>query len=267
MQCTSPIKIRNGVFPCGHCLSCRIAKAREWSARLIHELGYWDKAVFITLTYSDDYLPPNGSLRKSDLQKFFKRLRKSCRTKIKYYACGEYGSKTARPHYHAIVFGLGKSDKEFIKNCWRFCVWSNFRDDKAFGTVTYDSCRYVSDYIFKKYNKEKAVEEYTSKGLEIPFKISSQGLGLRFCLDEKENLVANGGFTMHGAKMALPRYYAEKLGVNLIDQNEKRFKQWKHYADKHGVPLADIADLIESHQRQRELTTERRTNLYKKGNM
>lgn len=269
MQCTRPIRIRNGVFPCGHCLDCRIGKAREWSARLLHELSYWQKAVFVTLTYEDDFLPAKGSLRKKDLQNFFKRLRKYSNTKIKYYACGEYGSKTNRPHYHAIIFGLGQSkeDKAFIKDCWRYCQWSNFSDKKAFGTVTYDSCRYVSDYIFKKYNGEKALEEYTSKDLEIPFKICSQGLGLRYLEDNRDNLIFNHGFTLRGVRMALPRYYVDKLGIKLEPQDEKRLEQWTNYAKRTNIPLPDIAETILQHNRQRELNTERRTSLYKKGEL
>lgn len=269
MQCTKPIRINNCFYPCGHCLSCRIAKAREWSARLLHELNYWEKAVFVTLTYEDRFLPANGSLRKRDLQLFFKRLRKYSNTKLKYYACGEYGSKTNRPHYHAIIFGLGqnKIDIEFIKDCWRYCQWSNFDEKKAFGNVTYDSCRYVSDYIFKKYSGEKAKEEYTDKGLEVPFKICSQGLGLRYCLADSENLVANNGFTMRGVRMGLPRYYVTKLGLKLEDQNEVKFNQWFHYAEKKGIPLGDVAEFRERSNAQREMNVERRTNLYHKGEL
>lgn len=235
---------------------------------MIHELGYWDKSVFITLTYSDEYLPPNSSLRKTDLQKFFKRLRKNLLgRKIKYYACGEYGSRTNRPHYHAIIFGLGSNpqDRELIKDSWRFCEWSNFSNAKAFGTVTYDSCRYVSDYIFKKYSGQLADDVYISKGLEIPFKVCSQGLGLRYCLSEKNNLVSNFGFTLRGQKMALPRYYVEKLGLKLQDQNEANFNKWLNYSKQKDIPLEDIADEIVNQARQRAETTEARINLRKKG--
>lgn len=275
MQCTSPITIKNGKFPCGHCLACRIAKSREWSARLIHELSYWDKSVFVTLTYSDLFLPKDLSLKKKDLQNFFKRLRKYSNTKLKYFACGEYGEKIkynsglGRPHYHAIIFGLSnsKEDTEYVKDAWRFCDWSMFKSNKAFGTVTYDSCRYVSDYIFKKYNKELAEDVYLSKGLEIPFKVCSQGLGLRFCLDNKENLISNFGFTLHGSKMALPRYYVEKLDLQLEEQNELHFNQWKKYAELHNVHISDIAELIDEHNKQRNLNLLRRSNLFHKGEL
>lgn len=271
MQCTRPIKVSNGVFPCGKCLNCRIGKAREWSARLIHELSYWSDSLFVTLTYEDKYLPANNSLCKKDLQLFFKRLRKCLNRKIKYYACGEYGSTVVyanglgRPHYHAIIFGVGQKDIESIKDCWRKCQWSNFDSKKAFGSVTYDSCRYVSDYIFKKYSGELAQEVYTSKGVEIPFKISSQGLGLSYCLLEADNLRNNLSFTLRGVPMALPRYYVEKLGITLESQNDVDVKRWKHYADRIGVNEADIADLIDDNRKQRELNTERRLSLHKKG--
>ena len=51
-------------------------------------------------------------LKKSDFQKFIKRLRKDY--DIKYFACGEYGDKTLRPHFHAILFGVNFSDDKII---------------------------------------------------------------------------------------------------------------------------------------------------------
>ena len=64
------------LVPCGKCLACRIARRQEWSMRVIHELAGYKDAVFLTLTYADEHLPPNGSLVVADLQKFIKRLRK-----------------------------------------------------------------------------------------------------------------------------------------------------------------------------------------------
>lgn len=50
-----------------------------------------------------------GVLVKSDLQKFIKRFRKLFsyafpETSFKYFAVGEYGSVTFRPHYHILIF-------------------------------------------------------------------------------------------------------------------------------------------------------------------
>ena len=49
---------------------CRIGHAREWSIRILHELKYHDDAIFLTLTYSPEYLPKSGTLIKADLQSF-----------------------------------------------------------------------------------------------------------------------------------------------------------------------------------------------------
>lgn len=68
---------------------------------LLHEYS-----AFITLTYSDDFLPEDMSLKKKDLQDFFKRLRHHFPNTIRYYCSGEYGPKTERPHYHGVLFGV-----------------------------------------------------------------------------------------------------------------------------------------------------------------
>ena len=106
------------IVPCGKCPECLANKRSQWSFRLSQELKYTEfNSFFITLTYDDLHLPfaipeigsnmvGSPTLVKSDLQLFFKRLRKKLATNIRYYAVGEYGSRTSRPHYHAIVFNI-----------------------------------------------------------------------------------------------------------------------------------------------------------------
>ena len=120
MYCIQPITIQVPIkgfkafqdlaVPCGKCIGCRIAKRKEWSLRMLHELTYHPQSSFITLTYDDYHLPSDNSLKKRHLQLFIKRLRKNLgERRIKYFACGEYGGQTMRPHYHAILFGSGLS--------------------------------------------------------------------------------------------------------------------------------------------------------------
>lgn len=152
MQCTHPMKLpdRLGgiVVPCNVCLACRIARATEWNVRLAHELSYWPKSAFITLTYDSEQLPIDRSLSKKHVQDFLKRLRERLSgERIVYYAVGEYGDNSSapvprahagaageseqcasgamlreaqragptkgRPHYHMIIFGIEKCD-----NCY-----------------------------------------------------------------------------------------------------------------------------------------------------
>ena len=98
-------------LPCGHCRACRIARSREWYVRLYHELLYHEDAVFVTLTYDEEHLPNNQSINKNAIQLWMKRLRKEIAPRrIKYYAIGEYGEQTKRPHYHAIIYNISKRE-------------------------------------------------------------------------------------------------------------------------------------------------------------
>lgn len=118
MACISPLSLKQKdkrvVVPCGKCNFCLQAKRSEWTFRLKQELEVSSSAFFLTFTYSDDVLPLRGgvaTLVKSDVQRFMKRLRKKCvGVTLRYYFVGEYGTKTGRPHYHAIMFNLPLSD-------------------------------------------------------------------------------------------------------------------------------------------------------------
>lgn len=236
MNCTNPIRLlprrdrKTGLYknlspsdypdgllvPCGKCLQCRIKKRKEWSMRCLHEMDMYDDSIFVTLTYDDDYLPPNSSLVKADLQKFFKRLRKRHESKIRYFACGEYGSRTQRPHYHAIIFGmsLATEDRGHIMDSWPFCDWSNpVIRSKSFGLAEPDSISYVAQYIDKKFSGDLAEVEYAGKNREPVFKLSSLGIGRGFCDAHADSIRASGSLNYRGKIVSLPRYYLDRLGI------------------------------------------------------
>lgn len=99
-------------LPCNECVGCRLEKARQWAMRCVDEASLYPENSFITLTFSDEVLAKRGvSLDKRDFQLFMKRLRKFTGGQmIRYFHCGEYGAKTFRPHYHALLFNLGFPD-------------------------------------------------------------------------------------------------------------------------------------------------------------
>ena len=104
-------------LPCGQCEGCRLYQAKTWSFRLMHEFETNDKVgEFITLTYNNENLPKGKTLDHEDVKLFFKRLRRKIERRtgkrIRYFICGEYGPKTKRPHYHAIIFGYAFQDKK-----------------------------------------------------------------------------------------------------------------------------------------------------------
>lgn len=117
------------------------------------------KNAFLTLTYSDDHLPSNENLKPQDLQKFFKRLRRQIEpSTLRYFACGEYGETTQRPHYHAALFGLGPEDAETIDKSWG--LGHSFTGD-----LTSDSATYVAGYVTKKMtNPNNPMHEYLLSG-------------------------------------------------------------------------------------------------------
>lgn len=68
-------------LPCGQCMGCKLERSRQWAMRCVHEASQHRDNCFITLTYDAKNLPPDGSLIKSDYQKFMKRLRKQTKKK------------------------------------------------------------------------------------------------------------------------------------------------------------------------------------------
>lgn len=221
MNCVNPIWIfpnesRDGMeVPCGKCLSCRIQRRKEWSIRMMHEKEFWKDSIFITLTYDDIHLPEYDSLSKHELQKFFKRLRKNLDGQsIKYFACGEYGDLTQRPHYHAIIFGLSlrPDDKLLVIESWPYCDWNNQTILKeSFAPADDDCIRYVAQYIDKKFSGELADEQYTQLNREPVFKLCSLGIGKKYVDKYHDKIVDKGYITLNGVKHTLPRYYLKRL--------------------------------------------------------
>lgn len=155
-------------LPCGQCIGCRLERSRQWAIRCMHEASLHDRNCFITLTYAPEHLPPDGSLVKRDFQLFMKKLRKRYGPNIRYYMCGEYGEKNARPHYHACLFNFDFRDK---------ILWKTVRGNRLFnspslqelwpqgfstiGDVTFESAAYVARYITKKQTGRDALDHYT----------------------------------------------------------------------------------------------------------
>lgn len=162
-MCVNPFfKVIDGkayALPCGKCLDCVKQWQNNWVFRMSKEAENSKSAFFITLTYNNENLPSSGEINKPEFQKFVKRLRKRYSpTRLRFFGCGEYGSKKGRPHYHLILFF---DDLEEIKNVhtkvlqsWQkgFVLVSPINDLAQF--------RYVAKYInklsgMKKEHKQK----------------------------------------------------------------------------------------------------------------
>lgn len=136
-------------LPCGKCVGCAADRSLVWAVRMHHESTQHERNSFVTLTYGATC--PDSICRR-DLQLFFKRLRRNY--KVRYFACGEYGTLNHRPHYHAVIFGedfLGgafKINDQLHGNPYFDRAWPH--GFSSIGSVSMASCMYVAGYVNKK---------------------------------------------------------------------------------------------------------------------
>jgi len=154
-------------LPCNQCIGCRLERSRTWAVRCVHEASLHQQNCFVTLTYNNKHLPANGSLRPADMTKFLKRLRKKFGNGIRYFQCGEYGDKFARPHHHICLFGFDFTDKTFWKDSNGVALYRSKTLEKlwkfgysSIGDVNFESAAYVARYVTKKVNGKLAEKHY-----------------------------------------------------------------------------------------------------------
>jgi len=169
--------------------------------------------AFVTLTYNDQSLPAHASLAKRDVQLFMKRLRKRRPEGLRFFACGEYGETTLRPHYHILLFNTHFQDQKFWKNARGGSALSRSEElnslwpqgDHYIGEVTPASCKYTALYMTKSLLKRRI--GYGSREPEFRLMSRNPGLG-RWWFDKfydesynHDNCVVDSQLTR------LPRYY------------------------------------------------------------
>ena len=233
-------------FNCGNCLNCRINYTTQWQLRCLYELNSWNGAMFVTLTYDNEHLPASCSLVRKDLSDFFKRLRRDMeytqfqtlwngpylnnprtgklyKPLLRYYACGEYGDKRKRPHYHIILYGLdyyNATHWHYIIDNWKLCDSLVF--DKNLGrhcaiqNVTRDDIGYVTGYVRKKLKGKLAKEEYDDTGRLRPFSAISHEIGLDLARKQKGLLSKGYTFSHNGKRIGIPRYFRDKLELSNV---------------------------------------------------
>lgn len=214
--------------PCGRCPECKKQRINGWIFRLEEELKRSTTAIVVTLTYDTVHVPITNalymSLKKEDVQKFFKRMRKAVSSEwnkhkgehdgpmawfqeepqIKYYLCGEYGTDTDRPHYHAIIFNL--PDWTYVENAWQK------------GHVHYDleistaAMAYTTKYM----DKPKRIPLHRNDDREPEFSLMSKRLGDNYITPEtiqyhKSDLLNRVYLSTQGKKITMPRYYKNKI--------------------------------------------------------
>lgn len=220
-QCLTPFTKRNEKtmeimdLPCGKCHECLSRRISGWSFRLMQEYNRATSAYFVTFTYNTDHVPITArgfmSLQKSHVQNFFKTLRnyatkhKYNQGKITYYLCGEYGSKTNRPHYHAIIFNAPING---IEKSWQY-------GDIHIGDVNEASVGYTLKYMCK--DPTNPIPAHKNDDRLPIFSLMSKGIGANYLTTakkswHKKDLQQRMYIPIaDGKKIAMPRYYKEKI--------------------------------------------------------
>ena len=265
--CLNPRPIGDDVVPCGKCINCLKRRAQEWVFRLQEEQKYSKSAAFLTCTYEDDQLPfsPNGlmTVNARHHQLFLKKLRKRLNKEgwkypIKYYAVGEYGEQTSRPHFHYIIFNLPQLYLRFQEPEEDLLteIWNHGYVDK--GNVTPASIAYVTGYMFKGFIKrEDEIDDRRVKRLSF----MSKGLGKGYLTDAMiryyQNKIIPYLTIENGDRFRMPRYYKEKLYDN-EDRNKMREKVYK-YLEENDPDWKTFTDMkkevIRKHERKKREKT------------
>jgi len=189
-----------------------------------------EKSCMLNLTYNDFYLPRHGQLIKSDLQKFFKRLRKAG-FKFRYVASGEYGENTRRPHFHIALFGVDFDSDRLLfgratggDRTYTSGTVAKYwpQGNHLIGTLNFESAAYIARYILKKIKASEKVMPlplYVDKEegeIVFPnpeFLIMSKGISKGWFRDYFMSDVFPTGsvITAQGSRAPVPRYYKTLL--------------------------------------------------------
>lgn len=242
----------NLAVPCGKCHGCRTDQALMWSIRGYHEAQEHKQNSFLTLTYSDENLPADGLIDKRPLQNFFKRIRKAGH-KIRYLACGEYGSITRRPHYHAIIFG-----KDWLENSIPINseLYANQDLTSAWGyghvtaaSVTMASICYVCGYVNKKIDDQDT------------FSLMSRrpGIGHAWLDKYKDDILRTGFVTIDGRQYQVPKRYLMWDEESFADLRKERLA----FARAQNNPTQSLQNFNAQGAREKALKSKARQKMEK----
>ena len=225
-------------LPCGGCIGCKKQKSRVWAMRCMHEASLYKYNCFVTLTFAEEHLPPLGSLDKAMFVKFMKRLRKKYeKDRIRFFACGEYGSDFGRPHYHVCLFGFDFPDKVFLGSREGRDYWRSKSLERLWpfgiseiGSVTYASAQYVASYCLKKVTSED--EEWMYQRLDPTtgalgriqpeYGTMSGGLGRAWIDKYADEVYLHDSVVFNGREVKPPRYYDGRQDEDKMKKIKRR---------------------------------------------
>ena len=234
-------------LPCGGCLGCKTTHATDWARRAEHEASQWEHNSFVTLTYNQAKLPKEGHLEPQALQHFIKRLRRTRdrnhpdilsdrRGGLRYLACGEYGERNNRPHYHLLLFNCGFRDtfnytdqlghSLLVEQLWP-------QGHNTIGTVTGASANYVAQYTLKKQGKSHCDTDGVIKPAPFLRMSLKPAIGAQWIQKNKRD-ITHGYLVTNGTKGRIPRTYKtilRRTDPQLVDRAVENGSKMKRPQD------------------------------------
>lgn len=115
MLCMNPFRTNDVEYGCGKCRACRVNKQRGLIARNLLESWDYDfrENWFVTLTYES---PPREGVSPKAVRNFVRRMRRRYPS-IRYFIASERGTRTGRPHYHGLLYGV-RLDLATLDEAW-----------------------------------------------------------------------------------------------------------------------------------------------------
>ena len=150
------------MLPCGRASVVAPTRRRRWASAAVTSRRCTRRAVF-TLTYDDEHVPADYSVKLRDWQLFLKRTRKRARVRV----CASPEAEVWRAGFEAAlsrpIFQLRLSGQEASSEAeWSsgvlvgvaFKLWEN-KGSTELGSVTHASAAYVARYSMKKGDRQE----------------------------------------------------------------------------------------------------------------
>lgn len=146
--------------------------------------------------------------------------------KVRYFACGEYGGSTSRPHYHAIIFGWRPSDLKYFYTSGKDPLYLSRELERLWGhgfvtvgDLSLTSAKYVAKYLQKL--------RPPPEGCDPPFVLMSNRPGIGYAgIDPAD--VSTDKIYVHGRSHPLPRYFLKVLDRQCIDLTDLKAQRLKN---------------------------------------
>lgn len=220
---------------------------------------YKDRKEFSRGSHSlpDGLELPLKTLLPADVQKFMKRLRRhleyipaGCKadnvgdgygvvrdsdgnyvrdhaSNIRYFAVGEYGTKTKRPHYHILIFGWSPSDREYFTNRKGNNIYTSATLQSLWpfgfssvGDVSPKVCKYCARYVTKKFVSKRDIDDRIVPEFSLQ-SIRNGAMGASWFMRYGEEAVRRGFVTVQNGdnivKCRVPPYYLALARRKCVD--------------------------------------------------